>query len=551
MNHRDTSIETMSLEFPSGPVPIDSELYIDRPPVEKLAFEALEKPGSVIRIRAPRRTGKSSLLLRIMNRAAELGYYQAWLDFQRADESIFENLDKFLRWFCATISLQLKRPSLLNDYWDEDIGSKVSCSLYFQGYLLEQLDRPLVLALNEVNCIFEYSKVATDFFALLRSWHEDGKQVAIWRNLRLVVVHSTEIYIPLNINQSPFNVGLPIKLPEFNLQQVGELSRRHNLNWGDCSEENSEAKRLMAMVGGHPYLVRLALYHLSQQQMNLDRLVNEAPTLSGIYQDHLRDQLTTLQKDPELAAAFQEVIESERSIKLKPVLAYKLNSMGLVKLEGDRVQVSCNLYRIYFQDRELGWDRLSDRLARLQKTNQELYQLVNIDDLTQLANRRYFDREFQQKWQESAIAKTPLAAIMCDIDFFKNYNDTYGHQAGDECLQKVAQAIRHAIGRSTDFAARYGGEEFIIILPGTDAFSAFYLAEKIRETVKMLAIVHQKSALADRIVTISLGVACTVPDLETEAKQLVQAADRALYQSKKEGRDRVTVSDSFDYGLLE
>ena len=148
--------------------------------------------------------GKSSLLTRIIAHAQNRGYKTVNLDFQQAEESVFANLDKFLRWFCANISRKLDLKPMLEDYWDQDMGSKVSCTIYFEGYLLEQINSPIVLTLNEVNRVFEHPKIAQEFLPLLRCWHEQAKQVEAFSKLRLVVVHSTEIYVSLNINQSPF-----------------------------------------------------------------------------------------------------------------------------------------------------------------------------------------------------------------------------------------------------------------------------------------------------------------------------------------------------------
>ncbi|HEY9708329.1 MAG TPA: AAA-like domain-containing protein, partial [Oculatellaceae cyanobacterium] len=178
----------MSLEFPSGPVPINSPFYINRPPIEELTYQEISKPGSVIEIKAPRKMGKSSLLIRIIAHAIQVGYKTVSLDFQEADDAIFYSLNKFLRWFCANISRQLNLKPLLDDYWDEDMGSKVSCTIYFEGYLLEQIDCPVVLALNEVNRVFEHPNIAQDFLPLLRFWHEQAKQVETFQKLRLVVV---------------------------------------------------------------------------------------------------------------------------------------------------------------------------------------------------------------------------------------------------------------------------------------------------------------------------------------------------------------------------
>lgn len=158
--------------------------------------------------------GKTSLLSRILQQAKELDYLTVPLSFQLADTAVFADLDKFLRWFCASVGRRLRLPNRLNDYWDEIFGSKDNCTAYFEEYLLSEIDRPLTLGLDEVDCVFQHPEIAADFFGLLRAWHEEAKSRDLWKKLRLVVVHSTEVYIPLNINQSPFNVGLPIELPE-------------------------------------------------------------------------------------------------------------------------------------------------------------------------------------------------------------------------------------------------------------------------------------------------------------------------------------------------
>ena len=336
--------DTKNLEqFPGGPVPLESKFYVERPPVEQLVYAEINNPGSLIRIKAPQKMGKTSLQLRIIEYASKKGYHSVNLDFQQADEAVLASPDKFLRWFCANVARKLGLKSCLSD-WDEDIGSKVSCTICFQDQLLEQIDRPLVLCLNEVNRIFEHPQIFREFLPLLRFWYEQGKQDEVFQKLRTVVIHSTEIYIPLNINQSPFNVGLEIELPDFTIKQVSDLAERHGLNWKQVN--NSE--QLIAMVGGHPYLVRLALYYLCQRQMTLENLLREAPTQAGIYSKHLLSQLANLQEQPELATAYQQVVKAKHSLCLNPIITYKLKSMGLVKLEGDKVTPSCELYRRYF-----------------------------------------------------------------------------------------------------------------------------------------------------------------------------------------------------------
>ncbi len=336
------------LEFPSGSVPLNSLFYIERPPIEERAYTQVSKSGSLIRIKAPKQMGKTSLMHRILAHAKQVGLRTVLLSLQQADSAIFTSLDKFLRWLCANVSRQLNLEPRLDDYWDEDIGSKVSCTLYFQGYVLPEIDSAVVLALDEVNRIFEYPEISADFLPLLRSWYEDAAELEVWQKLRLVVVHATEAYIPLDINQSPFNVGLPIKLPEFSLEQVQDLAVRYRLNWVKGESGARNLAPLLKMVGGHPYLVRIALYHLAGQDVTLEQLLQTAPTVAGIYSDHLRRHLANLQEHLELAAALKRVVTSNEPLQLEAIAAYKLESMGLVKLEGNQATPSCELYRLYF-----------------------------------------------------------------------------------------------------------------------------------------------------------------------------------------------------------
>ena len=178
--------------------------------------------------------------------------------------------------------------------------------------------------------------------------------------------------------------------------------------------------------------------------------------------------------------------------------------------------------------------------ATLQELNSELEKLATTDELTQLANRRCFDLDFNREWQRMRQAQTPLSLILCDIDCFKAYNDTYGHQAGDDCLQKVAAAIRQAAKRSTDLVARYGGEEFAVILANTDVDGAIQVAKRIGSAVKALQIDHGRSTVS-QVVTISLGVATVIPDGEISLESLIALADKGLYQAKHKGRDRYCV----------
>ena len=174
----------------------------------------------------------------------------------------------------------------------------------------------------------------------------------------------------------------------------------------------------------------------------------------------------------------------------------------------------------------------------LQKANDELQRLAALDDLTQIANRRRFDDRLAQEWRRAQRDGKYLAVIICDIDHFKQYNDTYGHLKGDDALHAVAQAIHAALKRPMDLVARYGGEEFAMILPGTDIDGAERVANEVKEAVAELGIEHRSSKVGPSV-TLSFGVAALIPGMDLSSKMLIETADRALYRAKAEGRDQI------------
>ncbi len=198
-------------------------------------------------------------------------------------------------------------------------------------------------------------------------------------------------------------------------------------------------------------------------------------------------------------------------------------------------------------------------LLELQKAQVALQDLADTDQLTQLANRRHFDREFKVEWRRAMRERTPISMLLIDVDFFKKYNDTYGHQAGDGCLKEIAEALASITNRPADLASRYGGEEFAILLPVTKQEDAVMLAERLRRKVESLKIESSETDLG--IVTVSIGVSCCEPAWdftgnapEEEQKvifpaMLLTAADNALYVSKEQGRNRVSEQGCGDHKL--
>jgi diguanylate cyclase (GGDEF)-like protein len=181
---------------------------------------------------------------------------------------------------------------------------------------------------------------------------------------------------------------------------------------------------------------------------------------------------------------------------------------------------------------------VEDRTAELQIANKRLEELSRVDGLTGIANRRRLDEELDREWKRMLREKRPLSVVLCDIDHFKLYNDTYGHGGGDECLIRVANAIKDSVNRPGDLTARYGGEEFCLVLPETSGMGALQIAELVRKNVYELHMEHKSSPMAE-VVTLSLGVATLIPDIGSHPSVLLEAADRALYQAKGNGRNRV------------
>jgi hypothetical protein len=339
-----TKNNEISLENLDGSVPLNSPFYIERPPLETTCYQTILKPGALIRIKAPRQMGKTSLMMRILAQGKKQDYQTGFINLWSRE--LFKNLDSFLEYFCAEVSLELGIEDKVDQYWNKRYSSQSNCTRYFQSYLLKQLEKPIVIGLDEVDRIFTYQEIADEFFTMLRSWHEKGKENEQWQKLRLVLAHSQEVYLSLDVNKSPFNVGLPIELNKFNLTQVKDLIQRHHLRFSDVEIED-----LIEMIGGHPYLLRTALYHIATQQLTLKEFFKIAPTEEGLYEEHLLRHLLILEENKQLKSAMLELVNSDQPVSLEPIYAFKLKSMGLVESKGNKLVPLCNLYRLYFSDR--------------------------------------------------------------------------------------------------------------------------------------------------------------------------------------------------------
>ncbi len=236
------------------------------------------------------------------------------------------------------------------------------------------------------------------------------------------------------------------------------------------------------------------------------------------------------------------------STKEEPEIKSQAFSLGandyLVKLP-DKIELIARIRHhsksyINQQERDEAFRALKKSEARLAEANKTLEKLSSLDGLTGIANRRRFDEMLKQNWHRSIRQSTSISLVILDIDFFKLYNDHYGHQQGDSCLQEVAAILEKTVTRETDLVARYGGEEFVAILPETGQKGALEIAEAMRNNTQEAKIEHVDSKVSD-YVTISLGVATAIPERNTNPESLVAAADKGLYKAKEDGRNQVQI----------
>ena len=325
-----------------------SSVYVERPPVEERCFSEILQPGCLLRIKAPLQMGKTELMSRILHYSGEQEYRIVELNLRDSTKEDFSSLDSFLQWFCTSISEILLLDSSVAQHWSKSLGnSKIKCRTYFEKYLLG--DSPLVLALDEVDKIFPYPEIAGEFLGVLRTWHEDAKTRPKWRQLRLVILH-TQAYTELDINQSPFNAGTEITLPDFTPEQVLHLAQQYGLKW-----DITQVMQLMEMVGGHPYLVGEALKQLVQENISLEEVLQTASTAWGIYRYHLQKHAQNLAAHSQLTAAINKVVLADIPVEFDSLLnqdtAVKLHDLGLVKLSQKNATPRYKLYREYFRQR--------------------------------------------------------------------------------------------------------------------------------------------------------------------------------------------------------
>ena len=308
-------------------------------------------------------------------------------------------------------------------------------------------------------------------------------------------------------------------------------------------DQRSVTKSVKKMLKHTPHIH----YHeCNDPKLAIEQILNIGPTviLLDLHMP-IMDGFTVLQQlqsheatqdIPVLILTMDAGIESHKK-------AFELGANDYLMKMPDKIELVLRLRyhtRAYIDhlEREAMYQTLLENKKKLKQVIEKLERSSLEDSLTEIPNRRSFDQYFEMEWQRAMRETNPLSLIFIDIDHFKQYNDFYGHLAGDDCLKEVAQALKNTLQRPTDLLARYGGEEFVALLPNTHGQGAMLLADRLRKKILSLQFEHQQSSTSD-VLSISLGIVTTSPMIKHHARDFIHTADEALYEAKKAGRNCV------------
>ncbi len=256
------------IESPESVVPLNSPFYIQRKE-ELLAYTEITQPGALIRIKGEQNSGKTSFMSRLVARSESLNYKTITINFHAIDNQNFDSIEVFWKWFCRHVTRELDLEDSLEQYWFEEDSPNNNCYFYLEKYLLDRESKPILLALDRIDHVIARAEIANEFFACLRSWHENRAK-RLWDKLRYIIIES-EQKIKMKNTQSPFNVGLEIELVNFSVQEIIKLARKHDSIWSE-----SEVQQLKEAFGdrvGNPKLIRRILYYLVLNNLDLNRFL--------------------------------------------------------------------------------------------------------------------------------------------------------------------------------------------------------------------------------------------------------------------------------------
>ena len=337
---------TLPRAAPSGTLSPDSPFYIERA-AEKRAVELIHDMGVTLTIIKPGQSGGSSLVSRLLEIARQAGKRAAYLNFQRLfSNQDFADAERFYYRFCVALTNLLKVGDRVEAHWKDhcNLGIGDRCSYYLQ-YVLQQLNgQPLLLAMDEIDRLAN-APFKSDFFAMVRSWHNDRAMEPDYERLDIVLITSLEQHQLIEIDehyQSPFNVGEVERFEDFSEGEVSELVSRYGLRLGA-----EEIKKLISLLGGHPYLHQLALHHLAKSGASVDMLIQQARYTNSPFNSHLEYIYTTVNGTPTLLQGVKDLLHPR---PLDETLILQLRRAGLVQRQGNKVQFRCRLYEEYFRE---------------------------------------------------------------------------------------------------------------------------------------------------------------------------------------------------------
>lgn len=339
-----TAFANISLDLgsPEGTMPHQSPFYIERETDRDAVNSLREIKGVTITIKGPRQMGKSSLLNRLLLEANSIGARAAFIDFQLFETAAIEDAGIFYRQFCSLLSREFGVEDRTEEDWNKALGQVQNTTYYMHEHLLNEIkDASILLAMDEVERMFA-SPFRSDFFSMLRNWHNNRAKGGDWRRLNLALVTSTEPYqFIANMNQSPFNVGQVVELSDLTIDQVFDLNSRHNKPLGD-----EQVNGLYELIRGHPYLTRRALYLVASQRTTFPKLLENAYDDDGPFGDHLRNYLFRMGEHKKLKDGLTQIIKSQRCQDQH--VFFQLRGSGLVKRVDDKIILRNPLYTGYF-----------------------------------------------------------------------------------------------------------------------------------------------------------------------------------------------------------
>jgi len=329
------------LEQPTGTVPLNSRNYIERRD-DSRCYRNLEDRYSLIRIKAPRQYGKTSLLARLILKAKEKEYNVVSFNFQEFDKSLLTDLEELLEYIYEMVGFELDIEVKINKKILKRLTPMLKATKYMEK-ILSKLDKPLVLAIDEADRLFEYKDISDSFFGLIRAWHEKSKSEPLWENLKILLSHSTEPLLGItSINQSPFhNVGLGIELKPFTKNELEDLAMRHSIFLS-----NEELEMFMSFIGGHPYLSRKVLFTIVDEKKDLAHIIANAHESGSIFSDHMRRYLWILKKNQKLLDLLESILRGERCND--DSRCFILEATGLIRDTLNKPEFSCELYKEFF-----------------------------------------------------------------------------------------------------------------------------------------------------------------------------------------------------------